>query len=84
MERPRTFEAVRAILPDFKVAYMGRPPVIAAGLGVEQDRRGSQRFVFMVFLEQPPDPGQHKTLKQTFRGVPIRYAMIGQTVAGVV
>lgn len=83
MERPRTFEAVRAILPDCTKAYMERPPVIGVGLGAE-NKRGSQRFVFRVLLGKEPAPDQQKTLKKTFKGVPIRYEITGPAVAGEV
>jgi len=81
MERPRTFEAVKALLPDFKAAYLERPPVIGAGLGAETTRRGSHKFVFRAYLEGEPTPDQQETLKKTFRRVPVRYEAIGPIVA---
>ena len=81
MEKPQSIEAVNAILPDFKAAYMDRPPVIGAGLGAEHTKRGSRRFVFRVYLEQEPTPDQQKNLKKTFKHVSIRYEMIGPIIA---
>lgn len=81
MGRSRSIEAVKAILPDFKAAYMGRPPVIGAGLGAEYTKRGSQRIVFRAYLKSDPIPDQQRTLKKTFRRVPIKYGTTGPIVA---
>lgn len=78
---PRTFDEIRAILPQFKTAYLERPPVIGAGLGAETKKRGSRRFVFNVYLEATPTGDQQKNLKKTFKGVPIRYELTGPFVA---
>ena len=78
---PRTYAEVKAVLPDFKKTYMSRPPVIGTGLGMEQPTTGHKRFVLRVYLAQEPTADQQRSLKQTFRGVPINYELTGPIVA---
>lgn len=46
---PRTFEEVKAVLPNFKETYINKPPVIGAGLGMERPL-GVRRDLFSEFI----------------------------------
>ncbi len=76
-----SFEDTKALLPQFKEAYMQRPLVIGAGLGVEETPKGLRRAVFKVYLKGEPTPDDWKFLKKTFKRAPIRYNVTGPVVA---